>query len=63
MSRWSFWDWVAYSLMFCTALIQAIEAAINSSASLRVTIGAYMPSGSFWGFVPLAFITTATLIF
>jgi len=61
MSRWTFWEWVAYAVLFVAALIVAADQGIKLSPSLMEKASGIILS-SYWAFAPLVFVLLATAI-
>jgi hypothetical protein len=61
MSKWGFWDWVAYTVIFIAAAMLAADTGFKSSPTLMERIPTFFQS-TWWGFTPLALVLAATVI-
>lgn len=62
MGKWKFWDWVPYSLLGCSIVIDAIEQAHKRSATLHDYLPGFV-TGMDWGLIALALFILATVVF
>jgi hypothetical protein len=62
MSNWTFWEWVAYAIMFVAAILIAADQGIKLAPELLQRLNGLIAS-PYWAFAPLALILLATGIF
>jgi len=61
MAHWTYWEWVAYAVLFIAALIIAADTGFKQAPELMEKLPAFFHS-TWWGFAPLAFVLLATVI-
>jgi hypothetical protein len=61
MMRWTFWEWVAYAILFVAAVLLAIDQGIKLSPELFPKVHDLI-STPYWAFAPLALLLLATTI-
>src|SRR5260370_40289703 len=62
MAHWNFWEWMAYALVWVSALISAADMGLKMAPELRERMLPVL-SSAWWAFTPLVAIVLATLIF
>lgn len=56
MGHWTFWDWIAYTILGITALTPAVQEALRRIPMVRAAIGNHLPrffKSPVWSFAPL----------
>jgi hypothetical protein len=61
MSRWTFWEWVAYATIFVAAIIIAANEGVHLAPALFERFSGVV-SSPYWAFAPLVLIVLGTLI-
>jgi hypothetical protein len=62
MSHWGFWEWLAYSGLWISAIILAADIGLKISSDLREKFASVIAS-PIWGFTPLILLTLSGAIF
>jgi len=62
VTKWTFWEWVAYAALFVAAMIIAADQAIKMEPDLRQRLEIVV-ANPIWAFAPIALILLATGIF
>jgi hypothetical protein len=61
MSRWTFWEWVAYASIFVAAIIIAANEGVHLAPALFERFSGVV-SSPYWAFAPLVLIVLGSLI-
>jgi hypothetical protein len=61
MSRWTYWEWIAYSVLFVAAILIAADQGVKLAPELMQQFHVFIAS-PYWAFAPLASVILATLI-
>jgi hypothetical protein len=61
MAKWTFWEWVAYAVLFFAAIVIAIDQGVKLAPDLASSAGSILAS-PWWAFSPLVLILLATAI-
>ena len=61
MSNWTFWEWVAYTIMFVAAVIIAADQGVKLAPDLLQNLTGIICT-PYWAFAPLGLILLATAI-
>jgi hypothetical protein len=61
MAKWTFWEWVAYAVLFLAAIIIAADEGVKLAPDLLPAMKGILGS-PWWAFSPLALILFATAI-
>lgn len=59
MEKWTFWEWVAYAILFIGAVILAADTGLRQSPEIMKMIPTFISSVA-WGFAPLVTVLLAT---
>jgi hypothetical protein len=59
MSHWTFWEWVAYAILFIAACITAADTGFKQSPILMEQLPHFIHS-PWWGFTPVVLVLLAT---
>lgn len=62
MREWKFWEWLAYSTLFTSAIILALDAGLKVSPTLMAELPTGFLHSPLWGFAPLVFLLLGTMI-
>jgi hypothetical protein len=61
MAKWTFWEWVAYAVLFVAAIIVAADQGVKLAPDLASSTAGILHS-PWWAFSPVALILLATVI-
>ncbi|HTQ33224.1 MAG TPA: hypothetical protein VMI30_03545 [Stellaceae bacterium] len=61
MSKWSFFDWLAYGSLWAAGIIEAAEAALLKAREIRRRLPRLLKNRN-WAFVPLGLLILATIV-